>query len=207
MKRLIATAFLATALSSPASAAPATTYVVLVDRAERAVGAEKSAYLETFGKVRKALAPGDRVVIATAGRRLVAERVRELDAEVPPRSEAKASANFAGDLRMAMESTLEAEPPGQGAGYRMADSVSAAGELFASTPANRKVLVVLSPLAGDPGRPKPDDPSGLAGVRAHFAGVRTGGEFWRDYFSRIVGSEIVSFGSGAANVKRTVSVP
>jgi hypothetical protein len=208
VRNTLAAMAVATVVGTAPAALAESTYVVLVD-ASSSIGADdRNIYRESFGNVKAAMRPGDRIVIAAVGQRDRSDWVREIDAEMPKPTgrrfaDEKRKALFADDVGKAFESVLERSEKRPDTTTRILDSIEASAQAFAQSAKSSKVLVVLSDMEETgrfdmPSGAKKDakPPPELAGAKVYVAGAGGGRNypyveaFWKRYF----GPALVQYG-------------
>lgn len=213
MRKLYATAILSLALASDHSpAVEKTTYVVLVDTSSSVTSNDRQVYRESFDNIRKAVRPGDRIVISTIGRKNRAEWVRETDTEVPIPTgrrfvDEKTRKDFEGEIGKTFEALLQRSYLAPEMVTRILDTLEAASQAYGQDPKSGKALVIMSDMVETgrfdlgAGQSKPAKaPPELAGAKVYVAGAGGGKAyqgietFWKRYFDTVPGAAVVEYG-------------
>lgn len=199
----------AAALAAGQAAQAATTFVVLVDVSSSIAADDRLVYEESFANVRRAVRPGDRVVVSAVGKRDRANWKRDFDALAPKPvgrrfADEKARAEYEAAASKAFAEVLGRRPE---PATRIVDSVEAASDAFSARPSDRKVLVLLSDMVetGKPGfasggQPAAAAPRSLSGAKVFVAGAGGGADYgrieaaWVRYFGSAPGAAIVQYG-------------
>ena len=217
IRTALAVGLAALCAGSASGAGTATTYVVLLD-ASSSVGAEdRGVYAESLGNVKKAVRPGDRLVLSTIGNRDRSAWVRELDAEVPAATgrtfqDRKRRETFDREVDAAFDAVMK-RPAEKST--RILDALEAASEAYSKRPNGPKVLVVLSDME-ETGRfdlasgnvRDVRAPAALAGASVYVAGAGGGKNyarvesFWRRYFGSVPGAAVSQYGRYPADPVR-----